>query len=180
MKLLLLVTLLWASILSVAAQATPCGCVQDFDFTVNYLERNLPAFHDAVTPKTQRSYDQFKQQLRRSLVADPVPAHCIRYLMRYVSFFHDSHTDVSSPSTGSPVNETDATAVAAFQASPLFQTTERVLPLNQVSNEAIEGRYRTPDSTYVIQIQRVKHPCVITSASLCRRVRRSGSRGKSS
>jgi hypothetical protein len=86
MKLPLLVTLLWMSILSVAAQATPCGCVQDFDFTVKYLEQNLPAFHEAVRPKTQRAYTQFKQHLRRALVTDPVPAHCIRYLMRYVSY----------------------------------------------------------------------------------------------
>jgi hypothetical protein len=159
MKLPLLITLLWVPILSVAAQATPCGCVQDFDFTVNYLERNLPAFQDAVTPKTQRSYGQFKQQLRRAIVADPVPGHCIRYLMRYVSFFHDSHTAISgNPTSGPPVKETDAAAVAAFQASPLFQTSERIRlsPLNYVSGETIEGRYRTPDSTYTIQIQRNK------------------------
>jgi hypothetical protein len=161
MKLPLLVTLLWLSLSSVAAQTTPCACAQDFDFTSQYLEQNLPAFHEAVTPKTQPAYTQFKQQLRRALIADPVPAHCLRYLMRYVSFFHDSHTDISDGSpSGPPVKETDAAAVAAFQASPLFQLTERIrlLPLNHVSGQTIEGRYRTPDSTYTIQIQRNKTP----------------------
>jgi hypothetical protein len=161
MKLLLLVMLLCVSSLSVAAQATPCGCVQDFDFTVRYLEQNLPAFPKAVTPRTQPAYTQFKQQLRRTLVADPVPAHCLRYLMRYVSFFQDSHTDIGArPLSGPPVNEADAAAVAAFQGSSFFQTTERVrlLPLTHVSGRTIAGRYRTSDSMYVIQIQRDKTP----------------------
>lgn len=81
--------------------------------------------------------------------------------MRYVSFFGDSHTEISSsPPSGPPVNETDVVAVAAFQASALFQTTERVrlVALPHVSGETIEGRYRTPDSTYTIQIQRNKTP----------------------
>lgn len=159
MKLLFFVLLLGLPTWAAQAQAPPCACLTDFDFTVQYVERNLPAAQGTRPP----GYARFKRQLRRAVARDPVAAHCLQYLNRYVATFHDSHSDVSGdPAAAGPaVPETDSVAVAAFRASPLFRHTEcvRLLPLarpTQVTD--LGGRYQTPDSTYTIQLQRSQTP----------------------
>jgi hypothetical protein len=157
MKLLFLLTLFWLPAWAAVAQSSTCSCVQDFDFTVQYIERNLPAAQGTLSPR----YARFKRRLRRAISRDAAPQHCVQYLSQYVAFFHDSHTTISGDPTarGPAVKETDSAAVAAFQASPLFRQAERIRlqpPAQRPSLLAIEGRYRTPDSTYLIQIQRSK------------------------
>ncbi|WP_168674895.1 S41 family peptidase [Hymenobacter artigasi] len=137
-----------------SAPPQPCGCTQDFDYVVNYLERNLPAYAHDVTALTRPAYERLKRRLRRASARAKKESHCLPVLVAYVEFFHDQHTDISG-ATRPGVNDRDATAVQRFQTGAVFQQAEtrrprlaRTYPL-----AAIEGRYQTVDSTYVVQIQ---------------------------
>ena len=137
-----------------SAPAQPCGCTQDFDYVVHYLERNLPAYMHDVTVLTRPSYERLKHRLRRASARAKKESACLPVLVSYVEFFQDQHTDINgAPRPG--VNDRDAAAVQRFQNSAVFQQAEtlrrgsaRPYPLT-----AIEGLYQTIDSTYVVQIQ---------------------------
>ena len=136
------------------AQSTACGCAQDFDFVVSYLERNLPAYRHDVTARNQLSYTRFKQEWRRNAVQATSERQCLPILDAYVEFFRDQHTSISGPD-GPNVNPQDTAAVARFRRSAAYQDAEmvRLAKQQQQPLTAIEGQYQTTDSTYVIQIQ---------------------------
>lgn len=153
----LLITLLLLSGQQGAAQAVPpknCGCVQDFDFVVSYLERNLPAYQRDVTPPSRPAYERLKRRLRRAAGTVKRESECLLVLVSYVEFFQDQHTDISGAARPG-VSDQDSAAVRRFRASTLYQQTEtvRVEPARPRSLSAIEGHYQTSDSTYQIQIQ---------------------------
>lgn len=149
--------LLLLSALPGAAQpaAPDCGCAQDFDFVVRYLERNLPAYPQDVTAATRPAYEQRKRRLRRVATQVLSPARCLPVLVAYVEFFRDQHTTIAPGSTGAAVNDKDSVAVRQFRASAVFQHTEtvRLRPTLSRSLTSIQGRYQTADSAYQVQIQ---------------------------
>ena len=132
-----------------------CGCAQDFDFVVRYLERNLPAYLQDVTAATRPAYEQLKRRLRHVAAQTPAPARCLPVLVAYVEFFRDQHTSIDLGAGGPSVNDKDSVAVRQFRASAPFQHTEtvRLRPASFPSLAAIEGRYQTADSAYQVQIQ---------------------------
>jgi hypothetical protein len=131
-----------------------CGCAQDFDYVVRYLERNLPAYPRDVTAQTRPAYERLKRRLRRAAAQQATPMRCLPVLVTYVEFFRDQHTTIAG-APGTAVNDRDSLAVRQFQASAEYQHTETVhlQPVRPHALAAIEGRYQTPDSTYQIQIQ---------------------------
>ncbi|WP_177204572.1 S41 family peptidase [Hymenobacter arizonensis] len=136
------------------AVAPSCGCVQDFDFVVSYLERNLPAYPRDVTAQTRPAYERLKRRLRQGASLQSTPTRCLPILVAYVEFFRDQHTTIAG-SAGVAVNDKDSLAVRRFLASAVYQQTEtvRLQPVRSYPLAAIEGRYQTTDSTYQIQIQ---------------------------
>lgn len=132
-----------------------CGCAQDLDFVVRYLERNLPAYPHDVTPQTRPAYERLKRRLRREATQRTTPTRCLPVLVAYVEFFRDQHTTIAPGSTGATVNDKDSLAVRQFRASAGYQHAETVRLQSARSHPltAIEGRYQTTDSTYQIQIQ---------------------------
>jgi hypothetical protein len=131
-----------------------CGCAQDFDYVVRYLERNLPAYPRDVTAQTRPAYERLKRRLRRAATQQATPTRCLPVLVAYVEFFRDQHTTIAG-APGMAVNDRDSLAVRQFQASAEYQYTEivRLAPVRTPPLGAVEGRYQTTDSTYQIQLQ---------------------------
>ncbi|MCB2409124.1 S41 family peptidase [Hymenobacter lucidus] len=141
-----------------ADQQPGCGCAQDFSFTVQYLERNLPGFAHTVPPTRRRQYAAFKQQLGRAVAAQPSRLACLKYLTTYVEYFRDSHTSIST--AGPTVPEDDRAAVARFLASPDF-TVSGTLRVdssrrNAAASDPLEGYYQAADGTYRVYLTRSK------------------------
>jgi len=140
--------------------APDCGCAQDLDFVVRYLERNLPAYPLDVTSQVRPAYERLKRRLRREAIQRSTPTRCLPILVAYVEFFRDQHTTIASSSTGAAVNDRDSLAVRQFRASAGYQYAETVRLQSARSHPliAIEGQYQTTDSTYQIQIQPSRTP----------------------
>ncbi|MCB2377532.1 hypothetical protein LGH70_08060 [Hymenobacter sp. BT635] len=151
--LCLLALLAWAS----SSVAQSCACAREFDFTVRYLETNLPGFARNVPPAKRPAYAAFKQSIRRLTTTNPPKITCLKYLMTYVEYFRDSHTTISTGAEA--VDEGNPAAVARFRASPEFTSAE-TLALPDTARPrapgALEGYYQSADGTYRVYLTRSK------------------------
>ncbi|TGE15809.1 S41 family peptidase [Hymenobacter elongatus] len=140
------------------SRAQNCGCVQDLDFTVRYLEKNMPGFADNVTPANRKTYENFKRTIRQAAATNPPQNICLKYLTTYVEYFRDSHTTIGANSKG--VDEQKPEEIARFLASPEYKATE-IVRLDTTrrataATDPLEGYYQTPDGTYRVYLAKSK------------------------
>jgi hypothetical protein len=126
MKHLLLLFLgLITSYSSLYAQKPTCACEKDFNFIVDYLEKNLPAYVDNVTDKNRTEYEQLKRDILQSMRAHPNPdGICFFFLKNYIQFFNDNHLGIEVSSE--VIDENSPEAIQKFKTSDIFQKRERV------------------------------------------------------
>ena len=138
------------------AQTEDCGCGEDFDFVVRYLEANLPAFSQHVTPDKRAAYTTFREALRRKADLATDQNACFRYLTRYVEFFPDNHTKMRNRGTVT-VDESDPASLTAFRSGAPYRETE-TMPLPDESDlltfplTDVRGVYVSMDSQYTVAV----------------------------
>ncbi|WP_116107219.1 S41 family peptidase [Lewinella sp. IMCC34191] len=141
---------------AVQAQTEDCGCREEFDFVVRYLEANLPAFHQDVTADNRAAYTDFRDALRQKASQATDRNACFRYLTQYVEFFQDNHTKMRNRGTVT-VDESDPTNLAEFRNGSLYRDTETLpLPDDSVLTDFpltdIRGVYVSTDSQYTVAV----------------------------
>lgn len=132
-----------------------CSCLTEYEFVVDHIETNLPAYTDNVTASNQAEYDVFKQQLKQQITPSITENECLKILIRYVEFFKDNHTAIYSNSQAQ-VDEKNKKELNQFKQSPLFQSRERIEltkdQLKQYPLDDIRGLYTSDGGSYSVAV----------------------------
>lgn len=140
---------------TIAFAQDDCSCQKEFDFVAQYIEQNLPGFRDNVTSENEQAYAIFKQKLADQTLTSSDKNECAKLLIRYVEYFKDNHTSLSTGS-GQRIDETNTAEVEKFKQSEVFQGCEIItLTSNQMAQRSLDeiiGHYHTKDSTYSVAV----------------------------
>lgn len=140
------------TLLLATTQQSPCR--KELDWVIQYCEANLPSYQDSVAGKSGAQYSKLKATLRNQAdqISDPTQAYKI--LVRYVEFFKDNHTSISTRSV--QVDEKDPASLAAFLGSDVFKGRESVAVTPDMQTQYpvtdLRGVYTNGDGTYVVAV----------------------------
>ena len=137
-------------------QSTDCGCQQDFEYVVDFMEANFPGFDENVRADNRLNYVVLKEQLADQVATAQTPNDCLKYLTYYVEFFKDNHTKMRAAKR-LYVDEMSTAAVAEFLSSAAFLQTETIAPSKKQQRKKyplkdIRGIYWSTDSMYKVAI----------------------------
>lgn len=145
---------------TVIVQAQECSCKEEFLFVKAHIEKNHPGFNKRIKSPDEPHYKRFTDSLYEGIKDTYTEKYCIAYLKHYILYLQDHHSNYT-PGNGTPVNDKDSAAVAAFLKSPAFLETETA-PVNREkinsylenSTDPIEGIYTTADGTYEVAVMK--------------------------
>ena len=134
---------------------TDTKCQKDFDFVVNYLEKNLPGFSDNVSETNLYEYKTLKSNLGDKIKDISDRNECAKYLVYYIEYFKDNHTLLRVRQRKS-IDEKNHEKVKTFISSPVFKSRERFSlkrrHLRTRSLKDVRGIYETADSLYRVAV----------------------------
>lgn len=159
MKKILLLFLLIIFVSKVYSE-TNTKCLEDYNFVVDYIENNSPAFSDNVNDKTRSDYEKLKKGLKEKVKTISSKNDCAKYLVYYIEVFNDNHTYLRIPANAK-VDESDGKQVAKFLESELFKNREtyklKLKNLVKTTLNDVRGIYETADSSYKVAVVESKN-----------------------
>ncbi len=120
-------------------QADP-KCLEDYEFVVEYIEANLPAFVSDISAANHAEYKKLKRTVRKNARRTSSRSGCAKALVYYVEFFRDSHT-LLRVGGNTEIDENDVDQVAGFLSSALFNERETI----RVRKKHLEVKYPLDD-----------------------------------
>jgi len=160
MKLLLLLLL---AVTGTSSFSQDCGCLEEFRFIKNHIEKNHGGFSKKIKSPEEPAYKKFTGDLEKDIINLEEDRYCIVYLKKYILYLQDHHSNITLPG-GQPIDEKNSAALDAFLQSPAFRQTEQIpadslslVSYLQKSGDPLEGIYRTADGAYTVALIKNKN-----------------------
>lgn len=129
-----------------------CTCESQLNYTIQYFEKNNPAFQKIKTNKASyKAYLTDMKKIKAELISDKNIDNCIIYLEKYVSLLKDHHSSIGYQLSRKPLGT--AEQIAAFKNSATYKSfrkldvdtallisTLRTYPTNNIEGLYSDGR----------------------------------------
>ncbi|ULQ57658.1 S41 family peptidase [Flavihumibacter rivuli] len=147
---------------SVATKAQECDCLVEFRFVKSHMEKNHPGFNSDIKSPEDKTYRKFVRSLEKSINKDKQSKYCRAYILKYINYLKDHHSNYYASSRNVVENNPDS--LKAFLASPVFTGTEKaevdsaavMKYLKSLKQPGIEGIYTSSDGTYTVALLKNK------------------------